>query len=508
MVENSLNNNKARVAGGAGYALLGRLGAVIEAASFIAFTWLYGAETFGLFAVLWSYVKVTSAFSEMAMTTALQRYVPQSDTSEKSYIAGYALKLSLLLSLILALIFTVTAPYFTPFINTSSNDNLHLLNIMRIYIWVLPFWCLVNVSTAAVRATRTFGPEVKVRIFYEQGLRFTVGCLLALAGYLSYGLFIAHLISMMLAAFFALRLLAKYYDITAILKAPITGTTPSEIWRYGLSIMPAYLIKMLFSEFPVMFLNMLLPGAAGAAAGGYYAIARKVASSLQAIHKTFEYVVAPLTAEKTGMNDKTALAEIYTYATRLSVSITLPLAAALILARYDILAVMRPEFQVAGQAIAILCVGRVLEAVTGPSAAITEMLGHRLLPALNGFLGLVSMLVLGFIFIPEHGVTGAAIAAALGLNLTAYLSLIETKILFGLSPFNKELIRPVILSSLCAALILVLVPFSHHWQAPYGILTAIFLLMGSFALLIRYGFSLSDTNTFGKVGKALRNLKS
>ncbi|MEX0299145.1 MAG: lipopolysaccharide biosynthesis protein, partial [Kordiimonas sp.] len=404
--------NKARVAGGAGYALAGRFGAIIEAASFIAFTWLYGAATFGLYAVLWSYVKVSSAVCEMAMTTALQRYIPKASKENESNIVGYAIKLSLLISLVAALVLVFAAPYLTQFINASEADTEHLVTVVRIYAWVLPLWCFVNVTTAAVRATRNFGPEVKVRIFYEQGLRLITASMLATLGFLTYGLFIAHLLSIFLSAILAAKLAARYFDLKSIISAPITGSTAREILQYGRLVMPAYLVKMLFSEFPVIFLNMLLPGSAGAAAGGFYSVARKIASALQAVHKTFEYVMAPLAAEKDGSGDHAALADMFAYATRLSITLILPFAAALLLARHDILSVMRPEFQAASTAIAILCVGRVLEAASGPSAVIIEMLGHRALPAFNGIMGFMVLVGIGSILIPKLGVTGAAIAAA------------------------------------------------------------------------------------------------
>ena len=53
--------------------------------------------------------------------------------------------------------------------------------------------------------------------------------------------------------------------------------------QYGYSVMPSNMIKKLFSEFPVILLNLMLPGAAGAMASGYYAVARKIASVLQGI---------------------------------------------------------------------------------------------------------------------------------------------------------------------------------------------------------------------------------
>lgn len=498
------DNHKARVAGGAGYALAARLGAGIEAISFIAFTWFYGAATFGLFAVLWSYVKVTSSITELAMTPALQRFIPQAPKEREGHIAGFAIKLSFYLSLVIALAVTFSAPKLAPFINAAEQDKAHLVSIIQIYVWVLPFWCLVNVATAAVRATRTFGPEVKVRIFYEQGLRFLSASIFAGLGFLTYGLFWAHLISMILSALLAFRLLNRHYDLKQVFAAPLFCSTNREIWQFGLSVMPAYLVRMLFSEFPVMFLNMLLPGAAGAAAGGYYSVARKVASVLQAIHKTFEYVMAPLASEKKGKGDKTALAEMYAYATRLSICVALPFAAAIILARQDLLSLMRPEFQAAKAAIAVLCVGRIFEAAAGPSSAIVEMLGHKLLPTINGLIGLSVLVGLGFVLIPEHGVTGAAIAAALGINTTAYIALIQNRLLFELSPYCRELLRPLAVGIITALLVSALVPISSSWPMPVGLLVAIAVLLLSIAGLIRFGLSETDAEPFGKLARIIK----
>ncbi|WP_417463386.1 lipopolysaccharide biosynthesis protein [Kordiimonas sp.] len=494
-------NHRARVAGGAGFAFLGRLGALIEAVSVIAFTWVYGAVTFGLFAVLWSYVKVSTAISDAAMTTALQRFVPKAQGDDANLVAGYAIKLSFLISTGIALLICLAAPFVSNFINAGDADADQLTTVIRLYAWVLPFWTMVEVATAAIRARRTFGPEIRVRIFYEQGLRLVAAMALGLAGYLTYGLFLAHLLSVILAALLALRLVAKHYDIKAVFKAPLSGPIAREMRGYGFSVMPANIIKKLFSEFPVMFLNFMLPGAAGAAAGGYYAVARKIASALQAVRMTFEYVMAPLAAEKDGHGDHKALHDMYAFATRLSLCLALPFGAALVLARHDILATMDPEFQAAAAAIAILCLGRVLEAATGPSSAIIEMLGHRLLPPLNGLAGLAVLLGLGIWLIPLHGVTGAAVAAAAGLNTTALLALIEGQLLFRLWPYDSHMARPLITSLITSGLMLALISPSSLWPAPYGILAAIVGLALAVIILIRFGLTHEDAEALGKLGK-------
>jgi len=500
------NQNRAQVAGGAGFAFLGRMGALIEAVSVIAFTWYYGAPTFGLFAVLWSYVKVSTAVSDAAMTTALQRFVPKAKGNDPELAVGYAIKFSFMIATVIAAATFYAAPKLATLISAAEDDADHLISVIRVYVWVLPFWTMVEVGTAAIRARRKFGPEIRVRVFYEQGLRLMAAVGFALMGYMTYGLFLAHLVSVVLSAALALRLVAKHYDFGKVLRAPMTGPMPRAMRQYGFTVMPANLIKKLFSEFPVMFLNYMLPGAAGAAAGGYYAVARKIASALQAVRMTFEYVMAPLAAEKDGHGDHAALKDMYGYATRLSVTLALPFGAALVLARNDILAAMEPDFQAAAAAMSILCAGRVLEAATGPSSAVIEMLGHRSLPTINGVLGLITLLFLGDWLIPLYGVTGAAVAAACGLNVTAIAALLETHFLFRLWPYDRHALRPLVVSLGTSGIMLSLIPASNQWPVPVGIVGAVGGLLFSVLLLVRYGLNHEDAEALGKLGK-LKPLK-
>jgi O-antigen/teichoic acid export membrane protein len=493
-----------RVAGGAGLAFLGRLGALIEAVSVVVFSWAYGAETFGLFAVLWSYVKVSTAISDAAMTTTLQRFVPKASKANESIAVGFALKLSFIAACFFAGLGTLFAPKIASFINVAADDQAHLMNVIRIYVWVLPFWTLVEVGTAAVRAKRTFGPEIKVRIFYEQGLRLIAAVAFFFAGLQTYGLFLAHLLSVILAGLLALRLIANSYDIRAVLAAPLSGPLQKQMRQYGFSVMPSNLIKKLFSEFPVMILNFMLPGAAGAAAGGYYSIARKIASALQVVRLAFEYVMAPLAAEKDGRGETQNLRDMYAFATRMSICLALPFGAALFAARGDILSALDPSFQAAAGAIAILVTGRVIEAASGPSFAMIEMLGNRFLPPLNGLIGLITFISLAWFLIPDYGVSGAAIAAATGLNVTAYLALIQVSTLYKLFPYNHDALKPVVISTMCAAGLVCFAVYGPKLPSPIGLITAIVGLIVALVILVRYGLKKSDTQVLGKPARWLR----
>ena len=328
------------------------------------------------------------------------------------------------------------------------------------------------------------------------------------AGLDTYGLFLAHLLSVILAALLAFRLISKHYDMRAVFRAPITGPIARDMRKYGFSVMPSNLIKKLFSEFPVMMLNFVLPGGAGAAAGGYYSVARKLASALQVVRLAFEYVMAPLAAEKAGKNDKHRLADMYAFATRMSVALALPFGAALYLARADILSALEPEFQAAAAAIAILVAGRVLEAASGPSQSIIEMLGHRFLPPVNGIVGLTIFIWLGMMLIPEKGVTGAAIAAAVGLNITAYLAFFQAAILFKLFPYRADFLKPVTISLISALALIAVAEYVSIPRPPLGLTTAIIGLIVALLVLVRYGLKEDDVQALGKLGKWLGRKKS
>ena len=489
-------------------AFIGRMGAFIEAISVVAFGWAYGEMTFGLFAVLWSYIKVMTAITDSAMTTGLQRFVPKASRSDANLMAGFALKFSFLLGVIFASLMAFFADTLAGYINASDADKVHLATIIKLYAWTLPFWTVVEVSTASIRAKRTFGPEIKVRIFYEQGIRLVAGLSFAAIGFMSYGLFLAHLLSVIIAAILGLRLISKHYDFSEVISAPLISAINSELLSYGLSVMPANVIKKLFSELPVMMLNQLLPGAAGAAASGYYAIARKLASVLQVIRLTFEYVMAPLAAESHGKGDRLALVSMYQFSTRLSVCFALPLCMALLIARQDILAIMKPEFIAASGAIAILCLGRAIESASGPSSAIIEMLGHRLLPIFNGLCGMAVLCILSYYLVDDYGVTGAALAATAGINTTAWLSLLQSLIVYKLNPYSHALIKPLALSLVIS--LGIGYGLSGHYitlSPPMNFVAALVSLLLALLVIIRYGLDSSDAKALGKMGIKL-NVKT
>ncbi|MEX1147851.1 MAG: polysaccharide biosynthesis C-terminal domain-containing protein [Sphingomonadales bacterium] len=499
------------VARGAGMAFLGRMGALIEPVSVLIFATLYGAPTLGLFLLLWGYVQLAAVGSDYAMTTTLQRFVPSTTDEDRIHgIVKLALLLSTGVSILFAAALTLAAPVLAGFINAEEGVTGQIETIIRIYAWAVPLWVLIEVTTAAVRARRAFGPEVRVRIFYEQGLRLVLGVAFFLIGFTIYGLFMAHLAALAMAGYLSLRLLARHYEIARLFRASLSGPMLREMLAYASPMAASNIIKRLQINLPLYVLNLILPGAAGATAVAIYAIARKVVSMLHVIRQSFEYVVAPMaSATRAGSEDRArtdhTLGEMYAFSTRMICALFIPAAATVIMIRRDIVGVIGPEYAGAGTLIAILAMGRAMEAATGPSTAMVEMLGRYRLPLLNGLLGLMVATGLLIWLAPAMGPPGAAVAASVGINVTALAGLLQIWRIYGLQPYDRRIIRPVVVAGAGALLVIGIVVLLTPLGSGARFAGALGGLVLALILLIRYGLGSRDASTFGRIGRWLRH---
>lgn len=133
------------------------------------------------------------------------------------------------------------------------------------------------------------------------------------------------------------------------------------------------------------------------------------------------------------------------------------------------------------------------------------MIGHKSLPLFNSMAGIITLGGLSYYLIPSDGVGGAALAATTGLNVTAWLALIEGRVIYKLKPYSAEIIRPLALSVvLSASSFYGLSQITFLTSPPYGIIASLVILLLSFALILRYGLSDADALALGKMGRLFK----
>jgi len=497
---------KEDVARGAGSVALSRMGALIEAITQPIYTWLFGIATYGLYTVLWAWVNLVSNCVDMGFTSALQRVVPQADSEAHAQATlKLALVVGVLPSLALAIAASLAAHPLADLINVAPADRPTLATGIMIFAWALPLWTFVEIATAALRARRAFGPEIRLRIFWEQVVRLGLALLLFAAGFRTLGLLIAHLGSLFVTAALSLRLLSRYYDLGATARAPLDRGALRELMLSGLSVLPSNITRRIFQDGPPILLNLMVPGAGGATAAGLYGIARKIASVPQIIRLTFLYVMAPL-ASAQAVVDRRAIQPLYAFATRLSTILVLPLAVALILLGDQILDLFGPGAQAALPILVALVIGRAVETVLGAAGPVIETTGHRGLPLLNSLVGLGAWAALSFLLVPSMGGAGMAIAVSAGWSLAALLAIAEVRIADGLRTFSGRLWAGLAISAATGAIMWAADRGAAAWgdRAEAAVVVGLFVVATWIGL--RFGLTRSDREALGSVGRRLRLL--
>jgi O-antigen/teichoic acid export membrane protein len=491
---------RGEVARGAGLVGLSRAASLIEAVAQPLFIWLYGLATYGIYVVLWGAINLAENIVDLSLTSALQRIVPTEEEEAAHGAVKTALLVAVLPSLAIALAVTLNADWAASFFSAAPEDRATLPRAVALFAWGLPLWAFVEVATSAARARRAFGPEIRLRLFWEQIARILFACGFFFAGAGKLGLVAAHLASLSLTAILCLPLLARYYDLRRLVRARVRGRELRLLLGTGLALLPANVSRRLLVDAPALVINLLLPGAKGAVAAGLFEIARKIATLPLSVRQAFQYVMAPLAAHQ-ARADRAMIAPLYHFASRCSTALVVPLAGLLAFAGVDILSVYRPETMAALPLLYILVAARAAEAIVGPATPIVEMTGHRILPLVNSLAGVAVWILLAWLLVPGMGAAGMAIAVGLATLVIAYAATLELQISDGLSPFDRKLFL-----GLAVALVGVgLMYLASEWlHGPVRFGAEILLWAAASWAALRLGLTRGDRASFGGLGRALR----
>ena len=428
-----------RVARGLGSTILARMGAVVELVAQPLYVLMFGLAGYGLYAVLWAAINLAENIFDLGMTSAMQRTVPKSASHGE---AAEALRTALILGVGPCIIVAAGVSYFAEFIgpllNVAQEEEALVVPAVRLFVWTLPLWAFVEITTSALRARMVFGPEIRLRIVWEQIIRLTLAGILFFAGMGLKGLFIAHIVSLSITAILCVRLLNRYYKLELLRHGSLFGETAKHTFWAGISILPSNVIARTFSDAPALVLNLLLPGAAGAKAAGLFTIARKLSSVVQLVRTAFVYVMAPLAASAERAN-RSQVRDIYSYAVRLILAIAFPLATVIATGRSSILSLFGDQALVAKSAVTILLFGRALEALFGISVPVLQVIAAYRHQIVASFVGVSVAVLVGWetveLFEP---LTAIAFATATGFVTMASIPMLQLFVTEKLHPFDSR----------------------------------------------------------------------
>ena len=491
---------RGEVARGAGLAGLSRAGALIEALAQPLYTRFFGIETYGLYVALWGAVSLVVNFVHLSMPVALQRLVPTQDEDAALGVVKLSLIIAIVPASLIALLVTLNAGWVASLFSAAPDDAQRLPTAIALFAWALPLWAFIETATGAARARRAFGPEIRLRIFWEQIARILFATGFFLAGATNNGLIIAHLCSLTVTAGLCVPLLGRYYDLGRLLRAPLPKGLVRELVVTGFALLPTNLSRRALIDAPPLVLNLLLPGSKGAAAAGLFEIARKISTVPLIVRQAFQYVLAPLSSAQAHA-DRSQVAPLYHFASRVSTALVVPLSGLLIFAAVDILSLYQPRAAAALPLLYILVTARAIEAIVGPASTIVEMIGHRALPVLNSFIAIGVWIGLAWWLAPYGGAHGMAWAIAIATVVSTYAATLELQISDGLQPFDRKLFQGLGLALTGVAL---MAGAEYLLDGPVRFAVIFALWAVTSWLTLRYGLTREDREALGGLSRKLK----
>lgn len=494
------------VARGVGTTLLSRLGGVIEVVAQPLYVLMFGLAGFGLYTVLWAAINLLENIFDLGMTSAMQRTVPQAKDERG---AVDSLRAALILGVgpcfLVALAAFVFAPDIAPLINVAARDQPLVIPSIQLFAWALPLWAFVEIATSALRAKQLFGAEIRLRLVWEQVMRLVLAVALYFAGFGLAGLFVAHMISLLITTMLSLRLLTRHYPLRLLLVGQVMSPMFHDTFKSGLSILPANIVQRLFGDAPAIVLNMLLPGSAGASASALYTISRKISSIVQLVRTAFVYVLAPL-ASSALRHDVGQVRAIYAYATRLISAIVLPLAAVLAAGSISILGLFGREAHMAQGAVIALLVARAGEAMTGASVPVMQVMSGYRQQLWASFAGLgIAALAFALLngFTP---LTGMAMAVGLGIVATTLIPMIQLHIHDHVHPFDGTVLSVIVRAGLFSLAALILALAAAQLPDAFALPLIVVIALAAIWCSARFALPLVDRQSLGKTGRKMRLL--
>jgi O-antigen/teichoic acid export membrane protein len=496
--------DNSRVAKDLGKSSLARFAGVIEVVAQPLYVEMYGLAAFGLYAVMWSIVNFVENFADLGMTSAMQRTVPQAaDRREQAHAFRAALILGVLPCLAIAVAAAIYSHHVAQLFNAAPADEERLADAIQIFAWALPLWAFVEITTSALRAQRLFGPEIRLRVFWEQLIRLAFAVAFWMLGWGFLGLLVAHLISLSLTAILAARLAVQHFSLTHLLTGRAEGPIFWETARAGLAVMPANLSQRFYSDGGVIALNWLLPGAEGAKAAGLFTIARKISSLIQSIRLAFAYVLAPLaSAASRGASDE--VRSIYSFATGVLATIALPAGLVLAAGAPAMLSLFGKQADPAIPAVMILIGSRIVEALAGAAQPIQQVISSYRAQLLAANTGMLVAVAVGWMLLPEWGLTGMAISVTAGLCTGAILPVFQMWFDEGLNPFSRRFGKTLAIALLVAGGGATLGWLSNLLPDELAVPLIVALMLASTWVACRYALPREDRLALGKLGRALK----
>ena len=441
------------LAKGGSLQILGQLLSEALGFIFIGFaTHLLSQAGYGLFRKAYQVLTVLSQVGLLGFNYAAMRFVAKARAAAdpggvrgavRVGLAGTAISSLVVLALVLLALSPVT-----DFFAGEAGDRAGLESLLGIGILFVPFFALMQTLRYCTQAYKNMLPSVIVGNVVQPTARFLLGIAALLLGLGVAGLMWTTVLSAAIGAalgFWYLGRVMTADERRARPLHPVRSMTAFALPQAGSSILGFQALGL-----GIIVLGLYQSDAAVAVFG--------VALSLQRPGSVFlsgmVNIWAPVVTDLYERREIARLDRLYKTVNRWTMTFSFPVYTALIAFPAFFVDVLTPAYRDAAVVTAVLAAGNLFYTGTGPAGYVISMTGRPWLNLINSIVAVGAYVGLGVLVVPDHGALGMAVVDA---GVTAFANLtrvVEGKLLVGVQPFGRSLLKPLSASVAMAGVLL------------------------------------------------------
>ena len=451
------------LASGARWNVLGTFAKVLHPLYFLVAARLYGPDILGLYLVAVSILELANSIVVGGVKDGIVMLGGRGDhVRDAAHRASLyeALSTSVLVVALASAVVAVAVGFGGPqlvdalFSRDETAEALgdELGAILPILAWTLPCMATMELGVAATKSL--------MRMEYDTiivGFLRPFSMLVAAVGVWFFspdlaGILTAYLIAHVLLAILAIWAFTRHFSLRELGRASLRPTLD----RALLSFAVPQSLNLTFNNF-ITNIDKLMLGYFGVEAAliGFYGIAASVMRNVRHARLAFSGAFSPIIARLHAEGRIAELEESFGVVARWALTIAMPMLLLVLGLRQEVLLLFHGSFTDDATFMVLLAVPPLVSCWIGLAGNIVAMTGHSRWNLLNSLLVGFANAGLNALWIPRHGLWGAALATAVATIAVSLLQLAEARWLVGVRA-RLGLVRKPLLAGLAGAAVLVL----------------------------------------------------
>ncbi len=427
------------LARGSTYSMVGLLGgAVLQYGYNVWLARYFGAEATGNFVFVLSIVSIATIIGQLGSQELLLRYVGAYRGSDESKYIRSVIQFGLLMGLVGTCVATLVLQILAePIANWADKET--TADTLRLLAWICPTMGLTNLAAATLQGAKRLDLSTFVK---ELGrpLAIVLALTTAMVASATFDAFLEWItwFFLLLSGVGAWIVWQEFTDDFKASQLVKLQDTPFREWaKFGLSVVLLDVFRATSGWMDTVILGFVVSATDVAL---YFAAIRTsllITISLGA----FNAILAPMVASSWHKGDIKGLESAFRIATKWTWLLVLPISAATLLIRQDLMLLFGEEFAAAGTILLVVLLGRMVNGLTGGVGRLLMMTGHERTELINSMVSIFTVVVGTIWAANEYGIIGAAAVNASVIITINLVKLIQVYLFVGVQPYDLSYLK-------------------------------------------------------------------